>query len=206
LRGGRVEKTYVGADGAARARTEAACLAALADRLPVPGVVLADPARARLTLEFLPGEHGQDLIDRGDAPLVLRRAGEALAALQRAPVPEVTGLDGDGPVVVHGDFGPQNLLVDRDAGRVTGVLDWEFAHRGAPVEDLAWAEWIVRTHHPRSVDALDDLFAGAGVRPSWTQRHDAMLRRVRGLLDDAERSGSPSPWRARLDATESWPE
>jgi hypothetical protein len=23
------------------------------------------------------------------------------------------------------------------------VLDWEWAHRGEPVEDLAWCEWIV---------------------------------------------------------------
>jgi hypothetical protein len=30
-----------------------------------------------------------------------------------------------------------------NAPRVTAVLDWEFAHLGQPVEDLAWAEWIV---------------------------------------------------------------
>jgi len=205
-RGELVEKTYVGARASERARVEVACLSALGDRLPVPRVIDADLPRTRVTLGFVPGEHGQELIDRGEARLVLRLAGEALAALQRPPHPAVSGLDGDGPVLVHGDYGPQNLLVDPDAGRVTGVLDWEFAHRGDPIEDLAWAEWIVRMHHPRAVDDLDRLFVGAGARPPWTQRHDRMLRRVTELLAEAQQSDSPSRWRERLDATEAWTE
>jgi len=39
-------------------------------------------------------------------------------------------------VLVHGDFRPANLLVDK--GKVTALLDWEFAHTGDPVEDLGW--------------------------------------------------------------------
>lgn len=38
--------------------------------------------------------------------------------------------------LVHGDFRMGNLMVDGD--RVTGVLDWELAHVGDPVEDLGW--------------------------------------------------------------------
>ncbi|MGH3509137.1 MAG: phosphotransferase [Nocardioidaceae bacterium] len=38
--------------------------------------------------------------------------------------------------LVHSDFNPKNLLVDRRTGEVTGVLDWEFAHAGCPVSDL----------------------------------------------------------------------
>ncbi len=38
--------------------------------------------------------------------------------------------------LVHGDFRMGNLMVDGD--RVTGVLDWELAHIGDPVEDLGW--------------------------------------------------------------------
>ncbi|AWK76547.1 hypothetical protein CBI38_34845 (plasmid) [Rhodococcus oxybenzonivorans] len=38
--------------------------------------------------------------------------------------------------VVHGDFKANNLLFGSD-GRVT-VLDWELAHLGDPLEDLAW--------------------------------------------------------------------
>ncbi|MBI3892145.1 MAG: phosphotransferase [Candidatus Wallbacteria bacterium] len=41
--------------------------------------------------------------------------------------------------LVHGDFGPTNLLVSRDRGRpsVAAVVDWEFAHSGTPLMDLA---------------------------------------------------------------------
>lgn len=38
--------------------------------------------------------------------------------------------------VVHGDFRLGNLLVDADG--LAGVLDWELAHLGDPVEDLGW--------------------------------------------------------------------
>ncbi|MEE2034918.1 phosphotransferase family protein [Rhodococcus sp. CC-R104] len=39
-------------------------------------------------------------------------------------------------VLVHGDFRLGNLLVG--TGGVEGVLDWELAHRGDPIEDLGW--------------------------------------------------------------------
>ena len=38
--------------------------------------------------------------------------------------------------LVHGDLNPKNLLVDPATLAVTGVLDWEFAHAGAPGADL----------------------------------------------------------------------
>lgn len=40
------------------------------------------------------------------------------------------------PVLVHGDLGLQNLLLDGDSLSV--VLDWEMAHIGDPVEDLGY--------------------------------------------------------------------
>jgi len=39
-------------------------------------------------------------------------------------------------VLCHGDFGEGNFLVD--GGRVSALLDWEFAHIGDPHDDLAW--------------------------------------------------------------------
>jgi Ser/Thr protein kinase RdoA (MazF antagonist) len=201
-----VEKTYIGTHRFENAGRELACLSSLGDRLPVATVIEADLAIPQLKLSVLPGDHGQDLIDGGHARIVLQLVGAALGTLQRLPVSVVPDLDGDGTVIVHGDFGPQNMLFDLDAGGITGVLDWEFAHRGGVVEDLAWAEWIVRMHHPRAVDALDSLFLGARCQPPWTTRHDEMLRRVRHHLAEAERTRSPSPWRHRLDATERWSE
>lgn len=40
------------------------------------------------------------------------------------------------PVLVHGDFRNGNLVVDEKG--LVGVLDWELAHRGDPMEDLGW--------------------------------------------------------------------
>ena len=40
------------------------------------------------------------------------------------------------PVLVHGDAGPGNFLF-KD-GHLTALLDWELAHAGDPMEDLAW--------------------------------------------------------------------
>ncbi len=40
--------------------------------------------------------------------------------------------------LVHGDYRTGNFLFDRH-GTIRGVLDWEMAHFGDPLEDLAWA-------------------------------------------------------------------
>ncbi len=40
--------------------------------------------------------------------------------------------------LVHGDFRAGNFLYDDD-GKIQAVLDWEMAHCGDPLEDLAWS-------------------------------------------------------------------
>jgi hypothetical protein len=42
----------------------------------------------------------------------------------------------DRTVLCHGDLGPGNFLFQD--GEVTALLDWEFAHLGDPMDDLAW--------------------------------------------------------------------
>ena len=45
--------------------------------------------------------------------------------------------DYDGPtVLVQGDTGPGNFMYED--GRVTAVVDWELAHFGDPMDDIAW--------------------------------------------------------------------
>jgi aminoglycoside phosphotransferase (APT) family kinase protein len=60
----------------------------------------------------------------------------ALAALRwlERHVPPPSGP----PALVHGDFRSGNFLVGRD-NRLLAILDWEMAHIGDPMEDLAWA-------------------------------------------------------------------
>ena len=56
----------------------------------------------------------------------------ACFAYLRAHLPDTD----DRPTLVQGDTGPGNFLHDGD--RVTAVLDFELAHLGDPMEDLAW--------------------------------------------------------------------
>ncbi|HZZ34638.1 MAG TPA: phosphotransferase family protein [Caulobacteraceae bacterium] len=57
----------------------------------------------------------------------------AIRRLRRAPPPPASKI-----AVVHGDYRSGNFLHD-GAGRIIAVLDWEMAHLGDPLEDLAWA-------------------------------------------------------------------
>jgi aminoglycoside phosphotransferase (APT) family kinase protein len=64
---------------------------------------------------------------------------------------------------VHGDFRNGNLMFDR-AG-VRGVLDWELAHTGDPMEDLGWIcvpSWrFGEIDHPvGGFGSREELFAG----------------------------------------------
>jgi tRNA A-37 threonylcarbamoyl transferase component Bud32 len=214
--GERVEKRYEGAGRFERAEREHACLVRLAGRVPVPEVVGRDPAVPLLVVREVPGVHGQDMIDAGRAAEVLRLLGSTMARLQQLPVGLVPGLAGTGPVIVHGDFGPQNVLIDDGedgdngkGGRVSALLDWEFAHVGEPVEDLAWAEWIVRMHHPAAVDAISELLDASGLAVGWSARHRTMVTRCEDLLRSSEVGRSPDAialWRRRLRSTERWEE
>jgi aminoglycoside phosphotransferase (APT) family kinase protein len=67
----------------------------------------------------------------------LTKAGEPRPALEYV----LAWLDEHAPparplVLVHGDFRTGNYMVED--GRLTGLLDWEFAHWGDPDEDIGW--------------------------------------------------------------------
>jgi aminoglycoside phosphotransferase (APT) family kinase protein len=208
--GAIVTKGFQGPDAARRCAHEARVLRALAERLPVPPVL--DSSDANLHLKFMAGVHGQDLIDIGLAEQVLRACGQMLRRIH-AIEPALARLgDPAQPhaVLVHGDYGPNNVLLDPAAQEVTAILDWEWAHAGDRVEDLAWCEWIVRMHHPQSVTALGALFDGYGLAPAWSSRQRAMIAQCRAILDLCQRwqpGGEPvRQWQHRLAITESWTE
>src|ERR1700733_3708564 len=164
---GRVEKRYVGIDSSARAERELIALTGLVGRYPVPETLEFDASIPMLVIAHVHGVHGQELIETGRAAEVLLTIGTQLSLLQSFDVSSIPGLTGTGDVIVHGDFGPQNVLLEPDPLAVNAVLDWERAHIGSAVEDPAWAEWIVRTHHPDAIDYLPGLFAGLGRWYSW---------------------------------------
>jgi aminoglycoside phosphotransferase (APT) family kinase protein len=97
-----------------------------------------DPAAERL--DFLPAP----ALGRSPAQTALANTARQLWRLGE-PHPalelglrwlEANAPAGGAPVLVHGDYRIGNLMVGPDGLR--GVFDWEFAHVGDPVEDLAW--------------------------------------------------------------------
>jgi aminoglycoside phosphotransferase (APT) family kinase protein len=104
--------------------------------------------------------------------------------------------------LVHSDFNPKNLLVDPATGRLTGLLDWEYAHAGLPVSDLGnllrferepvFAAAVLAAYSASVPDAGDDLaeraraadlfalvdLAGRRGENPVTERADALLRAV----------------------------
>ena len=88
-------------------------------------------------------------------PRALKRAGMDLTVLPY--VADVYAMLRDGysdlPRLCHGDCATSNILVDQ--GRVTGLIDWEWAKGGDPASNIAyWAFW-----QDDSI-ALDALLAG----------------------------------------------
>ena len=87
--------------------------------------------QARLDLEMW-----AKLADDGvpDLDPLVRYAGAWLRA--HPPV------DADRTVLVQGDTGPGNFVFEN--GKVTGIVDWEFAHLGDPMDDWAWLDMRMR--------------------------------------------------------------
>jgi aminoglycoside phosphotransferase (APT) family kinase protein len=77
-------------------------------------------------------DHWTGVIDADElCPQPIGRA--AIRWLRRNPPPPAQRVS-----VVHADFRTGNFLVDRE-GTIRGILDWEMAHLGDPLEDLAWS-------------------------------------------------------------------
>jgi tRNA A-37 threonylcarbamoyl transferase component Bud32 len=217
-----VVKRYAGPDAELRMKRERGVLGRLQGTLPVPPLLDAGgpdaPFRREIRLGFVNSAHGQDLLEEGRAAEVLNASGQILARIHDLDVAEILpGLLADAEeVLVHGDFGPNNLLfgpVATDASEtlvVVAILDWEWAHVGRRIEDLAWCEWIVRMHHPRDIGALEAFFSGYGVEPAWAERQAAMLARCQSLTAFCERylpdGDGVAQWQTRAEVTAGWAE
>jgi tRNA A-37 threonylcarbamoyl transferase component Bud32 len=195
--GSVVVKVYAGPDAALRAEREYRALEMVRGRVPVPPVLQRTPDG--LILGYVAGSHGQDLLVSGYAEPVLTSCGSVLRDIHDAGVG-------------HGDFGPHNVLLDAATFDPVAVLDWEFAiiPLADHIADLAWCEWIVRTHHRTHTAAIPALFDAYGSRPLWRQRHAAMLTRCRELMAFGHRwepgGAVERSWRSHLGATTRWQE
>ncbi|WP_161606327.1 phosphotransferase family protein [Microlunatus speluncae] len=180
----------------ARHDTEVLALRALAPTgLPVPELIRVEPGSILMTL--LPGRrldgdepdirlaglrasmtllrevHGLQpppgLPSAPDDALIIRRYREAGGPPLPLAIPPA------GPAVFcHGDWTDANLLaID---GRITAVVDWEAAHRGDPLRELARAAWGAAQKDPRAFDVIVDEYGAdrAAVR-AWSAIHAAEL-------------------------------
>lgn len=107
-------------------------------------------------------EHQLEQLDKSDALIAAVSRGDRVDPLVsrsmewlRTHVP-----DAEGPVVlVQGDTGPGNFLYQD--GKVTGIVDWELAHLGDPMDDIAWLSWRATqhgfTHFPDRMREYEEL-------------------------------------------------
>lgn len=104
-----------------------------------------DCAMAMAALHRVPAEPFESLLDLGEPERYVEVLEETLETLS-VPHPTfrlgINWLVRNSPprcassTLVHGDFRNGNILVDEQG--LAAVLDWELAHRGDPMEDLAW--------------------------------------------------------------------
>jgi aminoglycoside phosphotransferase (APT) family kinase protein len=84
--------------------------------------------------------HWEKVIDEDELePQPIARA--AIRWMRRNPPPPAQRIS-----IVHGDYRTGNFLHDGQ-GRIIAILDWEMAHLGDPLEDLAWALDPLWAHH-----------------------------------------------------------
>lgn len=77
-------------------------------------------------------DHWEAILDADEiAPQPICRA--AIRHMRRNPPPPASRI-----ALVHGDYRTGNFLFGADGG-VHAILDWEMAHLGDPLEDLAWS-------------------------------------------------------------------
>lgn len=202
--GDLVTKTYRGPGAIGRQQREELALRSVVDRLPVATVVDSRPGV--LVLRRVPGRHGQERIDGSDGDAVMFGLGRLLRELQAVSPVFFDEFHGAG-VLVHQDFGPNNVLFADHDDAIVLIADWEWSTVGSPITDLAWAEFIVRMHHSEHQACLPALFDGYGARPAWSERQAAMVRRATALqawVRSYRGAGAASPWDRRRRAIEQW--
>jgi hypothetical protein len=176
--GDRVTKTYRAPDAVRRQQREELAIRSVTGLLPVATILDSQPGV--LVLGKVPGRHGQDLIDGGEGDAVMFGLGRLLREVQ-AISPVFFGEFRGAGVLVHQDFGPNNVLLAEHDDSIALLADWEWSTVGSAITDLAWAEFIVRMRHPDHQECVPALFDGYGERPPWSARQAAMTDRASAL-------------------------
>lgn len=80
---------------------------------------------------------------------------------------------GEQAAVVHGDYRLDNLVFDRSAARVIGVLDWELATLGHPLADFSYhcMSWHIPVSLWRGIGGLDLRSLGIPSEAEYRRRY-----------------------------------
>ncbi|MFC0673468.1 RIO1 family regulatory kinase/ATPase domain-containing protein [Brachybacterium hainanense] len=183
-----VEKIFSGPSGARRWSREVEALQRFAGTGYPPQLVDRSRSELRVVTRLIRGVNGAEILrapQSTEAEGLMRSAGRVLEDL---------GRDG----VVHGDFGPQNLLVTDEGVR---VIDWEWC--GAltdPDLDAFWFDFIVRYHYPHAASLLPTFWRACGHDPDPRRGRDVLLSAF-GIRVAECSPGSPAidSWRTRRD-------
>jgi len=182
-------KRYVGPGALNRWQTEMNLLPLLKNDLPVP-TLLEQKNTGEILTKKIYGLHGLDLLEEGKSSQVLIALGNLLKLIQKFPAHKLHGLiPGTGDVLVHGDYGPQNLLLHPNTFEPVAIVDWEWAHLGESVEDVASVEWMLRMFHTKEVTYLPLFYEAYGDIPAWEDRHNAMMMICQRQLEFARLVG-----------------
>jgi thiamine kinase-like enzyme len=153
----------------------------------MPELVGYDKDALTISTRYVESRHAQDLLEE-HCDIVPFSLGKLARELQLVKVDAIAGSKRNEPdVLVHGDFGPQNLLFAPESFSERYLVDWEWAHFGDRFEDIAWAEWIIRMHYDSNQQMIASLYKGFGLVPPWETRHELMIRKCENILDFAKR-------------------
>jgi aminoglycoside phosphotransferase (APT) family kinase protein len=96
--------------------------------------------------------------------------------------------------LVHGDFSPRNVLCDPGTGVVTGLIDWEFAHAGHPMEDAGHQlrERPGSAFVTAMLDSLDAWLPPSERSDAETHRRTARAADLYWIIEIASRLGQGS--------------
>ncbi|PKN85213.1 MAG: hypothetical protein CVU46_11810 [Chloroflexi bacterium HGW-Chloroflexi-8] len=199
-----VTKRYLGPGSLHRWQTEKCILNAVKKSLPVP-IILENEEEAEILMKLIPGKKASDFFSEVNSSKLLGQLGQLLLNVHAYPVQELQGLiHGDGEVLVHGDFSLFNVLLDQNSNGLLALVDWEWAHLGDPVEDLAWMEWTIRMNFGRFSRDLPFFFEAYGNLPDWHYRKEAMIMRCQRNLEFVRMNGerkSIQQWQNRMQIT-----
>nr|WP_296076863.1 phosphotransferase [uncultured Actinoplanes sp.] len=130
-----------------------------------------------------PGRHPADLYLLADGPgfclheplaRYSARTARLLERIHRIGAADGTAMLGDD--LVHFDFHPGNVLVDR--GRLTGVVDWDGACRGDRHLDLVTLRFILTRHAAHLTGPIDERLAAVSARRRRVYWAHMSLRQV----------------------------